>query len=413
MAVVASLIAGCGGPSDADIDPGRNVLSLPRIAWEGGSEYWRQFANASDWTSPDFFPIGLWYGSFDTAEQVRWDQHLGINFYTGGLWKASDFEILKSTGMYWVGGKVNEGFDSSSKNWPGRLTDDEVDGRFPSPAAGRAHLQELEDELRGHGQFLYGNYTQMVVGKDLAVSDQEKYVNDYTDAVSLDHYLYTNSFCDFDPYRGDQYVNPIPQSTCRTASSYGRMTDSLRARDAADGRLQAIWNFIEVITGVGDEKSFVRNIAPAEIKGAAMASVINEARGIVWFQQALGGDCLTTQPLRNAQDQGESFCGKNQVAAMGEINNLLHSLAAVLNTQSYDWDFGSQIDTMLKVIDRQAYIFAMTDGGSGERTFTVPAGLAGSAEVVGEGRTLEIRDGKFRDSFPVESTYHIYKIALE
>lgn len=408
LAVSACSTAGAGS-SDEN---GSGVESLERVPWEGGPAYYKQFENASDWTNPDFFPIGLWYGSFDTKAQVLWDKSLGINFYTGGLWKESAFETLESTGMYWVGGKVNDGFDASSKNWPGQITDDEVDGRFSDPADGRTYLQGLEDKLRGHGQFLYGNYTQMVAGPDLPLADQEMYVNDYTDVVSLDMYLYTVPFCDWEPYRGDLYANAIPQSTCRTASSYGRMTDSLRTRDASDGKLQPIWNFIEVLNGAGDEKSHIREIAPDEVKGAAMASVINEARGIVWFQQSFGGECQTTQPLRNAQDQGEGFCGKEQVAAMSEINSLIQALAPVLNTQSYNWDFGHRTDTMLKVKDGAAYVFAMADGGSGERSFVMPEGFSDLVEVVGEGRELMIRGGKFTDDFAAESSYHVYKIAV-
>lgn len=67
---------------------------------------------------------------------------------------------------------------------------------------------------------------------------------------------------------------------------------------------------------------------------------------------------------------------------------------------------------MLKVKDGSAYVFAMTDGGSGERDFVVPFGLSDSVEVVGEDRELQITGGKFTDEFASESSYHVYKIAL-
>jgi hypothetical protein len=412
LSATVVVVVGCSVRDANGDERATSIELLPRIVWEGGPNYWDQFPNAADWTDPSFFPIGLWHGSFDTEEQVLWDKQHGINFYTGGLWRDSQFSILESTGMYWVGGPVNSGFDVTSTNWPGQITEDEVDGRF-DPAAGHELLQGIESKLRGHGQFLYGNYTQLVVGADLPLSDQERYVNDYADVVSLDMYMYTIPFCDWTDYRGAIYVNKVPRDTCRTASSYGRMTDSLRTRDAADGLLQPIWNFIEVLSGAGGVESFTRYIKPAELKGAAMASLIKEARGLVWFQQSFAGDCQGSQTVRLAQDQGEAFCGKAQVDAMGVVNNLIHDLAPVLNTQSYLWDFGPGTNTMLKVKDGDAYIFAMSDGRAGKRTFTMPHGLAGSVEVFGENRLLTVRDRQFEDDFAAESTYHVYKVAAE
>lgn len=67
---------------------------------------------------------------------------------------------------------------------------------------------------------------------------------------------------------------------------------------------------------------------------------------------------------------------------------------------------------MLKVYDGEAYLFAMTDGEAGSRTFALPDGLDDTATVLGEDRTVEIADGLLSDDFPTESTYHIYRIPL-
>ncbi|MDN5805500.1 MAG: hypothetical protein L0H26_13090, partial [Microlunatus sp.] len=66
-----------------------------------------------------------------------------------------------------------------------------------------------------------------------------------------------------------------------------------------------------------------------------------------------------------------------------------------------------------KVHDGHAYIFAMTDGTSGRRTFRLPKGIGGnSAEVVGEGRAVALDGDSFSDNFSDEYTYHVYKINL-
>ncbi|MGV9712245.1 hypothetical protein ACWDTI_16470 [Gordonia sp. NPDC003424] len=344
---------------------------------------------------------------------TRWDRSYGINFYTGGLWKNTPFGALQDADMYWVGDRVNSTFDKSSRHWPGQFMDDEVDGRF-DPAAGLKHLADLRSELADRRQFLYTNFTRMVVGPDLPEDVKERYVNTFADVVSLDMYAYTIPFCNdpADTYRGTMFDVPIPLQTCRSSATYGRMTAALRANDALDGKLVPIWNFIDLYGGADNDGNFIRYIRPDELRGAAMASVINEARGIVWFQQSFGGPCKSSQPLRDAQRQGAAFCGNDQLLALREINALLRKMAPVLNTQSYRWSAGSHVQTMLKVKDGKAYLFAMTDGGSGIRTFTVPEGLSGKAEVIGEGRQISINDRHFSDMFATESTYHLYEISL-
>lgn len=394
-------------PSPGPSEPA-SALNLPRIPWEGGPAYWSQFSNASDWTDPSFFPIGVWYNGISTDAEAQWDKSHGINFYTG-MWEGTSFSLFEDNDMYWVGGKLNSSFDEKSKNWPGIFMDDEVDGRF-EPAAGFRHLQAIRDENANKGKFLYTNYTQMVIGSDLAVRDQQRYVNDFSDAVSLDMYWYTIPFCDWTPYRGDLYASPVPKETCRTASSYGKSMESLTIRDAADGKLQPRWQFLENLNGLSGQ-THGGYIGTGQLKGAAMSSIINEARGLMWFNQSFTGPCQTSGAIRTAQVWGSTWCGAPQIAAMGEVNNLIHKLAPVINTQSYEWNFGPKLDTMLKTLNGDAYIFAMTDGTTGNRTFTLPAGISGkSVEVIGENRTLTVQNGAFSDNFANEYTYHVYRI---
>lgn len=411
--VLSLIMGGCSMPFRDGGEAGDGILALPRIAWEGGPEYWSQFPNAKDWTDPKFFPIGLWYGEIEDADDVKADRAAGLNFYTGGLWVGTDFSVLEESEMYWVGGRVNPTFDDTSPYWPGILLDDEVDGRFTPPAEGFAHLDQLKRSMATEMQFTYTNFTNMIVGPELSRADRLRYVNTFADVVSLDMYFYTVPFCAAgDAYRGHLYDGLIPESTCRTASSYGRFVQALRELDAQDDRLIPIWNFVEVMSGANDDGYFVRYMQPDEIRGAAMSSIINEARGIVWFQQSFGGPCKSTQPVRQSQELGEAFCGYRQVEAMGQINEQIEGLAPVLNTQTFRWHAADDSQTMLKVHDGDAYLFAMTDGEPGSRTFTLPAGLEETATVLNEDRTVEIEDGLLTDDFPNESTYHVYRIPL-
>lgn len=394
--------------------PGTTALSLPRIPWEGGSNYWKNFSatDAAGWNDPSFFPIVVWYNGISSNSEAIYDKSVGINTYIG-MSDATPYSLFKDNGVYWIGGKLNSSFTNQSTNWVGNFLDDEVDGRF-TPTAGRAWLQQLKDEYAGSGRFNYANFTQIVMSTDGNQSDAEKYVNNYTDAVSADMYWYTIPFCSQTPYRGSSYLVSISQANCRTSSSYGKTVDMLRQRDAVDGKLQPIWNFIENFNGGPGPNAPAVTISPAQLKGAVMNSIINEARGIVYFNQSLSGSCQGGSILRQSQVTA-NFCGAAQIAAAKDVDGLVRQLAPVINTQSYRYSFGTGLDTMLKTYDGSAYIFAMVDGSSipGNRTFTLPAGIKGSTvEVVGEDRLVPVSGGEFSDGFGAESTYHVYKISL-
>ncbi len=143
-----------------------------------------------------------------------------------------------------------------------------------------------------------------------------------------------------------------------------------------------------------------------------MASLIHGARGIVWFNQQFEGSCTSGNFFRRAQVEPRG-CAAANTAAAREINLLVRRMAPVLNTQSSAWHFGDHLDTMLKVKDGYAYVFAMTDGTAGERTFVLPAGLKGAeVQVLDEGRTLPVSSLTFKDTFSTESSYHVYKVPV-
>ncbi len=104
------------------------------------------------------------------------------------------------------------------------------------------------------------------------------------------------------------------------------------------------------------------------------------------------------------------------MSSMARVNRQIKRLAPVLNTQSYKYDFGKDVDTMLKWYKGSAYLFAMPSGATGSqpgmRTFQLPRALAGvhRVKVLNAHRSVPVRNGRFTDRFNAEYRYHIDKI---
>ena len=96
-------------------DSGSGALALPRIPWEGGPDYWKQFskADAAGWSNPSFFPILAFFEQFSSDAEVKFDKGLGINTYVG-LNSTTDFSLLPANQMFYIGESLNATFDASS-----------------------------------------------------------------------------------------------------------------------------------------------------------------------------------------------------------------------------------------------------------------------------------------------------------
>ncbi|GAA1393401.1 hypothetical protein [Luteococcus peritonei] len=405
-----------GGPGTGQPAPGGQVtsLSLPRIPWEGGAGYYAKFPDAvrGGWNDPKHFPISVWWGGGSTDAELQADKKMGINTYIVTN-DQMDAKLFSRNKMSYIGHGTRT-MDRDDPAWVGDYLDDEVDGRF-SATEGLALMRKLTSKLPDHDKIRYANYTGMVIswhgGNRAWDAAARSYANDFTDTTSLDTYWFSSNQCDWANPNGHAYATPFSKASCRTGQNYGRSVKSLRWRDAQDGKLTPVWNFIENVDVTVDGTSHYA-LKPADVKAAAMSSIINEARGLVWFNQSFGGKCSTGNALRAGQQAG--YACRDTVQAMSEVNTLIQSLAPVLNTQSYEWDFGKDLETMLKVHDGSAYVFAMStdDAAAGRRSFTLHAELKGrTIEVVGEQRTITPQaDGSFVDSFVSINDYHVYKI---
>jgi hypothetical protein len=404
-------------PTAGPVSPGGSALDLPRIPWEGGPAYYAAFpqSKAAGWTDPNFFPIGVWFESVLSQSDVDKDKAAGLNTYLE-LTTNSDAELLRRNGLTVM---PSENLGSEGGETIGRLLVDEADmwagagssawtGKYPGQGeicnptgakCGFTVMDTLRKGMPADQRMRYANYGK---GVYMWNTDAEaaRFVNDFTDVVSTDIYWYT------DPNICNEAANfrGIPANQCRLAANYGDVIDRQRELDARDGDRQPIFGFVEDGMPWTDSG---RAIKPDQLKGAVMNSIINEARGIIYFNHNFEGPCISQHVLRES-------CGAAIRPAVTEVNKQIQQLAPALNTQSYAFEFNSKLDTMLKAYDGSFYIFSMLNRGSapGSYTLSLPPGIQGSqVQVMFENRTISVNGSRqFTDTLAAESSYHIYKV---
>jgi hypothetical protein len=428
VVVVGVSIIGYSPPDEtkANTITPASIYDLPRIPWEGGSGYWAKFpkANATGWTDPTYFPISVFFGKA-SPEHVASLKNAGINLYMNVEHLPSIYPLtnVTSQGLYampqqdeWTSTQV--GTNPMAVAW---MISDECDmgyGGCPGEQYGAlAKQKEYVAKVKAYndGRFMHANFGNGILRTFWSTNTMHEHVQ-LMDSASADKYTYTSPDVAgiIDGWHdAPDWPNGVPVAR---AYSYGWQIDQMkRFQDPAS--LRPIWTFVETaMPYLGEEGR--RTILPDEIEGAVWSSLIHEARGIAYFQHNNNGICGNYSIVD---------C-PNVHTKVKAINAKVKSLAPVLNTQSYynktrtvngftyyEYDFNNATDTMLKVKDGYAYIFAgigMNDG-TGNKTFTLPAGVTGSAvEVVGENRTIPVTNMSFSDNFQHEYTHHVYKVAV-
>ena len=168
--------------------------------------------------------------------------------------------------------------------------------------------------------------------------------------------------------------------------------------------------FVEVARPFLFEEPGSTVITAEEMSGAVWGAIIGGARGIAWFDHSNAfeaGEC-GGRAFRDCPTQRNYA-----VAVMDEVR----PLATVINQPTLVWDFqAGQMNTLAKEYDGYLYLFAQPSvfPELGTVTFSLPAGVKGTeVEVVGENRTLSVRNGAFSDEFQAEYTHHVYRVLIE
>ncbi|GAA3838138.1 hypothetical protein GCM10022243_00770 [Saccharothrix violaceirubra] len=391
----------------------RNALSLPLVPWEGGPKYYGQFAKSSAWNDPNFFPIAVWGATVGSQKDIDLDKAVGINTYLE-LYDTPRLDLIRDAGMFAIHDQTtNPNLGSETVGW---LLADEPEQFGQGDALNL--LKSTSAKLPNDGRMRYTNFTANMIWPNYAPEDgmaaQWLEVNG---AVSLDTYWYGRFMgCDrlSHPDLPARNQSLLTEDECYRPSNYGYGVTKQREIAAESGKTESVFGFVE------NGRPYAENpaIKPDHLQAAVMSMIIHGARGINYFNHTYGDWCPSSNNFRyTALFGGDCYAAMTKAAT--KVNGQIKALAPVLNSQSYAWTFNPSLDTMLKVHNGYAYVFAMGSGipggtATGSFALNLPPEAAGSTsvEVVDEGRTIPVAGGKFTDTFASSTAYHIYKIRL-
>jgi hypothetical protein len=379
---------------------------------DGGEGFYDRFKSSFP-TSPDFFPLGVWFTSTKSPEEIASDRALGLNTYVM-LTEDSNIQLIKDSGMFALPDRPNP-------YAAGQLLTDEADmwagpgdapwtGKLPpeptcipeDAKCGYTVMMELRDKVPA-GVLTYANYGKGVTFWQTR-EQAERFVNDFQDVVSADNYWFTDlRMCQL--YEGAVLKNgeaDLSPEQCQLAANYGLTTRHVRSL-VQPWASMPVWIFVEL--GQPHQEQ-ARTITAPEMRAAVWSSIINGARGIIYFAHNFGGPCLSYNLLRD-------HCGDAIRADLTAVNQQITRLAPVLNAPFLDGYARSDgpVDLAVKRYDGSNYLLVgAARNEPSDATITLSCGNADLAEVIDENRTVPITNRSFHDAFADGNAVHLYKI---
>ncbi len=367
-------------------------------------------------SDPSFFPIAVWLQAPKNAERFR---KAGINLYVG-LWKGPTEEqlrALKAAGMPAICAQNEAGLSSENADViVGWMHGDEPDNAQPRrdgkgygppilPSAIVAGYQRIRQRDSSRPVLLnlgQGVAFDQYIGRGVRRNHPEDYPEyiQGCDIVSFDIYPAV--------HRNDEVAGKL--------EFVPKGVERLR-RWSNDEKI--VWNCIEC-SRISNTKV---KPTPHQIRAEVWMSLIHGSRGLIYFVHQFEPSFKEATLLDDSE----------LLPAVTAINQQIHELAPVLNSPTVDdavritsSDPEANIAAMVKHHDRARYVFAVnmrnrdtqatiellrpasSTPESSDPESSAPES-SGKAQVLGEDRTLEIRDGRFVDEFEAYDV-HLYRL---
>lgn len=360
------------------------------------------FSNGGVLNDPAFFPIAVWLQSPANAAKY---QDAGINLYVG-LWKGPTEEQLaelKQHHLHVICGQNTIGLkhkdDPTIVAW---MHGDEPDnaqslpgGKGYGPPILPSKIVEDYQRIRtadptrpvllnlGQG-VAWDNY----IGRGVRRNHPEDYAE----------YVQGSDIVSFDIY-------PACHDNPAVAGKLWFVADGVSRLRKWSNDQKRVWNCMEC-THIDNPDAVA---TPQQVKAEVWMSIVRGSRGLIYFVHQFKPKFI----------EAGLFADPAMLAAVKAINQRIHSLAEVLNRAEIVDGIAIEssksdipVEAMVKRQRDTTYVFAvgMRDGTTSAR-FTIP-GLPDStkAEVLDEGRSIDVNDGKFEDTFAPWDV-HLYRIA--
>jgi hypothetical protein len=352
---------------------------------------------APPWNDPGFFPIAVWLQ--DPANAERYKQ-AGINTYVG-LWKGpteGQISALKKAGMRLICSQnavaLKHLDDPTIIAW---MHDDEPDNA-QSLGAGKGYGPPILPSkiIEDYAQIRKADPRRPVMlnlGQGVACDD---YIGRGTRTRHPEDYPEYIKGCDivsFDIYPAVHDAVAVKGNLWYVATGVERLV-------RWSGGRKLVWNCLEC-THISNPD---RKPTPREVRSEAWMALIHGSQGLIYFVHQFKPKFREAALLDDPE----------MVEAVTRLNRQVTELAPVLKSPGLTNEVkvnssnaAVPIAAMVKKTAEARFIFAAAmRAGETQATFSVSG--VGSVEVLGENRTIPVKDGTFEDSF-ADWDVHLYR----
>jgi hypothetical protein len=352
----------------------------------------------------NFFPIGVWLQDPNNAQAYK---NAGVNVIIG-MWQGLNqdkLDKLRKARMKVICDQNEFGLknlkDTTILGW---MHGDEPDNAQAKRNGGQGYdpcidpaiiIKSYEDiKKKDPSRPVYINLGQGVSyinynGRGECRGNIDKYKE------STNGYLKGCDLASFDIY-------PVNNSDAESHNNLWYVPKGIDSLRSWTNYKKPVWCVIEC-TKIGQRNP--RKPTTMEVKSEVWMAIIHGANGYSFFCHS----------FVTPQDEAALLHDPIMIKSVTAINKQVTSLATVLNSPTTT-DYATvtsankdvPVDIMTKSYGKANYIFSVgMRCGFTTGTFSVKSGS--SVEVIGEGRTLKVTDGKFTDEF-VPYGVHLYKV---
>ena len=347
---------------------------------------------------PSFFPIAVWLQNPTQATKYR---DAGINTYVA-LWRgptAEQLDALKAAGLKLICHQ-NE-FALQRKDDPtiiGWMHGDEPDNAQSKPGGGYGPPILPEKIIVDYKKVRDADPTRPVLlnlGQGVAWDNyigrgvRRNHPEDYAE------YLKGSDIASFDIY-------PVVHDHADILGKLWKVPEGVeRLRKWSDDK-KVIWNCIEA-SRISNETA---KPTASQVRTEVWMSLIHGSRGLIYF----------VHQFKPKFSEASIFQDAELLAGVTAINKQVQSLAPALNSPTIPDGVtvttsgpDAPVDAIAKRQGDSTWVFSVAMRDKAAKASFAVKGAAGTAEVLGEGRSIPVKDGKFDDDFkPYE--VHLYRI---